>query len=63
MGDERDDSPSYQVLVNDDQDYSIWPADREPNPGWTSTGYRGTKAQCLAYLHEKWTAHRPLDIR
>lgn len=63
MGDERDTIPNYQVLVNEHQHYSIWPADREPNPGWTSTGYRGTKAECLAYLDEKWTAHRPLGTR
>jgi MbtH protein len=54
---------TYCVVVNDEQQYSIWPVDRETAPGWTSTGKTGTKEECLAHIGEVWTDMRPLSLR
>ena len=53
----------YKVVVNDEEQYSIWPADREIPPGWRDAGKEGTKAECLAYIEEVWTDMRPLSLR
>ena len=61
--DEREDSSIYKVVVNHEDQYSIWPADRENALGWNDTGKSGTKAECLAYIKEVWTDMRPLSLR
>jgi len=53
----------YQVVVNQEQQYSLWLADRENPLGWTSEGKTGTKAECLQYIDEVWTDMRPLSLR
>jgi MbtH protein len=50
--DEREDKTIYKVVVNDEEQYSIWPADRENALGWNDVGKTGTKAECLAYIEE-----------
>ena len=60
---EADDGTQYQVVVNDEEQYSIWPADREPPPGWREAGFRGHKAECLAHVKAVWTDLRPLSLR
>ena len=53
----------YKVVVNHDEQYSIWPADR-PNPlGWQEVGRSGSKSDCLAYVEQVWTDLRPLSLR
>jgi MbtH protein len=60
---ERDDNTIYKVVVNHEEQYSIWPADR-PNPlGWTDAGKSGSKQECLDYVKEVWTDMRPLSLR
>lgn len=62
-GEEREDKTVYNVVVNHEEQYSIWPADR-PNPlGWRSVGKSGLKEDCLAYIKEVWTDMRPLSLR
>jgi len=61
-GDELDDTV-YKVVVNHEEQYSIWFADRENPVGWADAGKRGTKAECLAYVEEVWTDMRPLSLR
>ena len=61
-GDE-DTGTIYRVVVNDEEQYSIWPADREVPPGWTAVGAAGPKAECLAYITDVWTDMRPLSLR
>ena len=51
----------YKVVVNSEEQYSIWPADRENALGWNDAGKTGTKAECLAYIKEVWTDMRPLS--
>ena len=53
----------YKVVVNHEEQYSIWPADRENALGWNDVGKSGTKEECLAYIEEVWTDMRPLSLR
>lgn len=61
--DEAEDITNYKVVVNHEEQYSIWPIDRENAPGWNDTGKSGLKADCLAYIKEVWTDMRPLSLR
>jgi MbtH protein len=61
--DEREDNTIYKVVVNHEEQYSIWPADRENALGWNDAGKSGTKEECLAYIKEVWTDMRPLSLR
>jgi MbtH protein len=53
----------YKVVVNHEEQYSIWPADRENALGWKDAGKSGTKQECLDYIKEVWTDMRPLSLR
>jgi MbtH protein len=61
--DEQDERIKYKVVLNHEEQYSIWPADRENAPGWRDAGQSGTKAECLAYIEKVWTDMRPLSLR
>jgi MbtH protein len=63
MPDEEQDDRTYKVVVNDEEQYSIWFADREPPAGWREVGKEGPKADCLAHINEVWTDMRPLSLR
>jgi MbtH protein len=60
--DELNDS-AYRVLLNGEEQYSIWPADRPNPPGWRDAGFEGVKSACLAYVQEAWTDMRPASLR
>ncbi len=60
---EEDETISFKVVLNHEEQYSIWWADREIPPGWREEGKRGTKAECLAHIDEVWTDMRPLSLR
>jgi MbtH protein len=60
---EQEDKTTYKVVVNHEEQYSIWPADRENPLGWRDVGKSGTKEECLAYIKEVWTDMRPLSLR
>jgi uncharacterized protein YbdZ (MbtH family) len=53
----------YIVVMNHEEQYSIWPTDREIPLGWTSVGKSGSKEDCLKYVEEVWTDMRPLSLR
>lgn len=55
--------PIYKVVLNHEEQYSIWPADRENPLGWTDAGKQGLKEECLDYIGEVWTDMRPLSLR
>lgn len=61
--DEEDASLLYKVVVNHEEQYSIWPLGREDAPGWDSAGKEGTKSDCLDYIEEVWIDMRPLSLR
>ena len=60
---EREDTTIYKVVMNHEEQYSIWPADRESPLGWSDAGKQGTKEECLDYIKEVWTDMRPLSLR
>ena len=55
--------PIYQVVVNHEGQYSIWPADRDLPRGWDEVGKSGPREECLGYVEENWTDMRPLSLR
>jgi uncharacterized protein YbdZ (MbtH family) len=63
QSDEQEDTTIYKVVVNHEQQYSIWPANRESPLGWNEIGKTGPKADCLAHIEQVWTDMRPLSLR
>ncbi|MFF0433777.1 MbtH family protein [Streptomyces sp. NPDC004327] len=53
----------FVVVVNDEEQYSLWAEGRELPAGWRAAGFAGTKAECLAHVEEVWTDQRPLSVR
>lgn len=58
-----DEDIRYQVLINDEEQYSLWPADQDVPAGWRSTGNEGSKEDCVSYVDEVWTDMRPRSLR
>jgi len=61
--DGEEDNTIYKVVMNHEEQYSIWLADRESPLGWTDAGKSGSRTECLAYIKEVWTDMRPLSLR
>lgn len=60
---ENDDKSIYSVVVNQEDQYSIWPIDRDVPLGWRAVGVQGPKAVCLEHISTVWTDMRPLSLR
>lgn len=60
---ERDDTTTYRVVMNHEEQYSIWAVDRDLPLGWTEAGKTGSKAECLEHVKTVWTDMRPLSLR
>jgi MbtH protein len=60
---EDDETAAFKVVVNHEEQYSIWPAEGDCPLGWKDVGVSGTQAQCLAHINEVWTDMRPLSLR
>lgn len=60
---DREDTTVYKVVVNHEEQYSIWPAGRENAPGWHDAGTSGSKQECLDHIRNVWTDMRPLSLR
>jgi MbtH protein len=60
---EHEDTTIYKVVINHEEQYSIWPLERENPPGWQDGGKSGLKSECLAYIKEVWTDMRPRSLR
>ncbi len=58
-----DDDARYEVLRNDEDQYSLWPAGHDVPPGWHRVGMEGTKDECSAHVDEVWTDMRPRSLR
>jgi MbtH protein len=54
---------TYVVLMNDEEQYSLWPKGRAIPNGWRAVGKEGTESECSAYVDEVWTDMRPLSLR
>lgn len=59
----EDEEGDYLVLVNDEEQYSLWPSFHEIPAGWRATGPKGARAECLAWIDENWTDMRPKSLR
>ncbi|CCE07027.1 MbtH-like protein [Bradyrhizobium sp. STM 3843] len=53
----------YLVVINGEEQYSIWSAEKAVPAGWREVGKRGPKAECLQYIEDVWTDMRPLSLR
>jgi MbtH protein len=62
-GNEEEDNRDYFVVVNDEEQYSIWLADRPAPNGWRVVGEKRKKADCLKHIGEVWTDMRPKSLR
>jgi MbtH protein len=62
-GVEEADDIKYKVVVNHEEQYSIWPDERANPPGWRDAGKVGSKEECLTYIKDVWTDMRPLSLR
>jgi len=60
---EPGDAVIYKVVVNDEEQYSIWPSGKDNALGWKDAGKSGSREECLAYIAEVWTDMRPLSLR
>lgn len=61
--DDLEGSARFAVVLNHEEQYSVWPQDWDLPPGWRAEGHAGSKADCLAYIDEVWTDMRPLSAR
>lgn len=59
---DNEDMP-FIVVINDEEQYSIWPQHRAIPQGWQQVGDAGTKAECLRHIEERWTDLRPRSVR
>jgi uncharacterized protein YbdZ (MbtH family) len=60
---DEDPFDTYSVVVNHEEQYSIWPAEKPMPAGWRVVGKEGTKKECLDRINELWTDMRPLSLR
>ncbi len=60
---DTEDTRRYKVVINHEEQYSLWFDGRENAPGWKDAGKSGTKAECLEYIQQVWTDMRPLSLR
>jgi MbtH protein len=60
---DKEDTTIYKVVVNHEEQYSIWPVDGANAPGWRDEGKSGSKAECLQHIARVWTDMRPLSVR
>ncbi len=57
------DEGAFVVVINHEQQYSIWPAQAEPPAGWSAAGLTGSREECLDYIEQHWLDIRPLSMR
>ena len=60
---DQDESRRYTVLINAEEQYSLWPKEKAVPPGWREVGQEGTRAECAAYVDATWLDMRPLSLR
>lgn len=63
FNEDTEDTRVYDVVVNHEEQYSIWPSGRELPKGWSAVGKSGPKPECLDYIKQVWTDMRPLSLR
>ena len=58
-----DPAEQWLVVLNDEEQFSIWPDAREVPAGWRLEGTRGSREDCLEHIERTWTDMRPLSVR
>jgi MbtH protein len=58
----EDDNAEYIILVNEEQQYSLWPEFRSIPKGWTRVGTSGKRKECLGWIEKNWTDMRPKSL-
>lgn len=58
-----DDARQWTVLINEEEQYSLFPADLALPAGWRRAGFEGTEDECVGYVDEHWVDMRPLSLR
>ncbi|MGB9122291.1 MAG: MbtH family protein [Candidatus Angelobacter sp.] len=59
----EDENAEYLVLINDEEQYSLWPAFRDIPAGWRATGPKGKRRECLDWIDKNWTDMRPKSLK
>ncbi|AYJ50567.1 MbtH family protein [Rhodococcus sp. P1Y] len=59
----QNNTSEWTVVRNDEEQHSIWPADKPLPLGWTSIGFSGDRDECLDHIEQVWTDIRPLSLR
>lgn len=59
----EDENAEYFILINDEEQYSLWPAFRDIPAGWKATGPKGKRRECLDWIDKNWTDMRPKSLR
>lgn len=60
---DEEDTTVYHVVVNHEEQYSIWPTYKEVPAGWRAVGKTGPKQECLDHIKDAWADMRPLSLR
>lgn len=60
--DAHQNQPQFRVVVNDEGQHSIWPANRTDPPGWRDTGFQGDETRCAEHISEIWLDIRPKTL-
>lgn len=63
MVDETNNDEIFKILINDEEQYSLWPAWKEAPKGWKPVGPTGSKQECLEYVKSVWKDMRPKSLR
>ncbi len=63
MNETQHPEPVFKVVLNDEDQYSIWPVPRAAPPGWHDEGTQGTRTQCLDHIETVWQDMRPRSVR
>lgn len=63
MDNDSEDRRTYKVVVNDEQQYSLWASDQPNAAGWMDAGFSGPKRECLAHIEAVWLDMTPLSVR
>ncbi|MCM2388253.1 MbtH family protein [Streptomyces albipurpureus] len=58
-----DENGRFHTVVNDEEQYALWPVFREVPPGWRTVFGEASRAEVLQYIEENWTDMRPLSLR
>lgn len=59
----EDDSTTYKVIINHEEQYALWPANNDLPAGWRAEGKTGSRDECTTHIREVWTDMRPLSLR